>query len=117
MQKHLKFVNSSEFLHLQRIVPLNKVLCFRPYFHFVRKYRPLLASCEPRTVFCPGQSIFKVLSIPSAELTVYRVNSLLPTDFAALASQYGPLTDKLELQTFLALVSVNGNDSNRRPGL
>ena len=52
MQKHLEFVISSEFLvvHLQQIVPLNEVHCFWPYFHFVPKYRPSLASCEPRTV-------------------------------------------------------------------
>ena len=80
---------SSEFLAvgLQQNVPLNKVHCFWHYFHFVRKYLPSLASCEPCTVLCPGQCIFKVLSIPSMEITVYCVNSLLPTDFATLASQ------------------------------
>ena len=53
------------------------------------KYQPSLASCEPCTVLCPGQCIFKVLLIPSAEITVYRVNSILPTDFATLAFQDG----------------------------
>ena len=89
MQEHLEFVSSSEFLvvRLQRIVPLNKVHCFLLYFQFVRKYRPSLASCEHRTVLCPGQCIFKVLSIPRTEITIYCVNRLLPTDFATLASQ------------------------------
>ena len=76
-------------VRLQRIVPLNKVHCFWPYFHFVQKYQPSLASCEPCAVLCPGQCKFKVLSIPSVEITIYRVNSLLPTDFATLASQEG----------------------------
>ena len=80
---------SREFLVvcLQWIVPPNMVHCLRPYFHFVRKYQPSLASCEPRIVLCPGQCIFKVLSIPCSEITVYRVNTLLPTDFATLASR------------------------------
>ena len=56
-------------------------------------------------MLCPGQCIFKVLSIPSAEITAYRVNSLLPTDFVTLASEDGDPTDKLELQTFLSLVA------------
>ena len=73
MQKHLQIVISSDFLvvRLQRSVPLNKVNCFLPYFHFVPKYQPSQASCEPHTVLCPGQCIFKVLSIPSVEITVY----------------------------------------------
>ena len=87
MQKHLEFVISSEFLVV--IVPLNKVNCFLLYFHFVRKYLPWLASCEPRTVLCHGQCIFKVLLIPSAEIAFYPVNSLLPTDLSTLASQDG----------------------------
>ena len=70
MQKHLAFVISSKFLvvRLQQIVPQNKVHCFWPYFHLVGKYQPWLACCEPRTVLCPGQCIFKVLSIPSKEI-------------------------------------------------
>ena len=61
MQKHLKIYISNKFLvvRLQRIVPLNKER-FWPYFHFVQKYRPLLACCEPCTVLCPGQCIFEV---------------------------------------------------------
>ena len=58
-------------------------------FLTLRKYQPSLASCEPRAVLCPGQCIFKVLSIPSEEITVYCVNSLLPTDFSTLAFQDG----------------------------
>ena len=71
MQKHLEFVISSQYLavRLQRIVPLNNV-------HY-------------RTVLCPGKCIFKVLSILSAEITVYRVNSLLPMDSATLAFKDG----------------------------
>ena len=71
------------------------------------KYQPSLASCEPRTVLCPGQCIFKALSIPTAEITSKLVNSLLPTDFPTLAFQDGDSINKLELQTFLALVASN----------
>ena len=86
MQKRLEFVISSKFLvvHLQQIVPLNKVYCFWPYFHFVRNTK-----LWPRTVLCLGQCIFKVLTIPSMEKNVYRVISLLPTDLATLASEDG----------------------------
>ena len=83
-QKHLEFLLAAISSRLQRIVH-----CFLPYFHAVWKYQPSLASYEPRKVLCPGQCIIKVLSIPNAVITVYRVNSLVPTDFATLASQDG----------------------------
>ena len=42
MQKHLKFVISNKYLvvHLQRIVPLNKVHCFDPTFIFSGNTNP-----------------------------------------------------------------------------
>ena len=76
---------------------------------------------------CPNAYLKFYRYLAQKLITIYRVNSLLLTDFTSLASQDGdPLTDRLELQTFLTLVasnrgpppdSVNGNDSNKHPGL
>ena len=42
-------------------------------------------------LFALESAYIKVLSVRSAKTTVYHVNSLLPTDFATLASQDGDL--------------------------
>ena len=62
MQKRLEFVISRKFLVVR--LQQNKVYCFLPYFHFVRKYQvvnPLLCYAL--------DSAYKVLTIPSTEKT------------------------------------------------
>ena len=108
MQKSLEFVTTCEFLVLRLHLPPMKVphyIVFDPTFIFARKYRPLLASCEPRIMLCLGKCIFKVLSI-CLLCQLSSANSLRYTSI----SRWQPLPINWSL-TFLAFVASNKGPS------
>ena len=62
---------------------------------------------SPILCYALDNACFKFYHIDRAERTAYRVNSLLPTDFATLASQDGNPYRLIGATDFLAHVASN----------